>query len=168
MRNFSVILILFSLFSSYSLKSMAHPFHISMCEVNYNAKEKRLEFALKIFVDDLNKSLEKQNISDQHFGESNEKPDADKVVEQYLKKVFSVKVDRASKAFSFVGKEFENGALWTYFEIDNIPSFKQLEFRNSLLFDLYADQQNIIQVTYQGETKSLLLQPAHQSDKLSY
>jgi len=146
----------------------AHPFHVSMCEVKYNSENHTLEIALKIFIDDLNLALSKQDIPDQHYGEKDEKDSADQLLQSYLEKVLQLSVNGEKKQLNFLGKERDGDALWNYIEIEGIDHIKTFEASSTLFFEIYNDQQNIIQLTNEGKTRSLLLQPGNPSDKLSF
>jgi hypothetical protein len=66
--------------------AVPHPFHISMAEMEYNAKERRLEVALKLHSIDLENALSRQagrriNV---------EKDDIKELVEKYLNQHFQV------------------------------------------------------------------------------
>lgn len=147
---------------------LAHPFHVSMCEVKYNSDHHSLEIALKIFIDDLDLALSKQAIPDQHFGEKDEKEGAQQFLESYLNQHVSFVVNGAKQVLNFIGKERDGDALWCYIELDKIDRIQSFEASSTLFFGIYQDQQNIIQLTNEGKVRSLLLQPGKPSDKLLF
>ena len=51
----------------------------------------------------------------------------------------------------------ENNVLICYLNSKEISKIKSLEVENSILTEIYEEQQNIIQATFNGEKKSLLL-----------
>ena len=61
-------------------------------------------------------------------------------------------------------------AIRSYYdiEIEGIDQVRTFEASSTLFFEVYKDQQNIIQLTNEGKTRSLLLQPDNPSDKLSF
>ena len=168
MKGFIFTCLLVITFSLLQGKAHAHPFHVSMCEVKYNEEEQSLEIALKIFIDDLDLYFNQTGVSDQYFGAPEELATADSLLNNYITEVFSVQVDGKNKATIYLGKEIDKGALWAYFEIKNVAPFKIFGCSNSLFFDLFDDQQNIVQLTYQGQTRSLLLQKRNTSDQLTF
>ncbi|WP_163717211.1 DUF6702 family protein [Mangrovibacterium lignilyticum] len=168
MKRFFILILSVLLIAALPQKAKAHPFHVSMCEVKYNADEQRLEIALKIFIDDLNMALSKSGIEDQHFGEADEKEDADLILKTYLQKVLLLTINSEEKELNYLGKDFDGSSLWAYIEVDNVASIQTFEATNTLFFELYKDQQNIIQLTYQDKTRSLLLHRGNTSDKLEY
>lgn len=149
-------------------QTSAHPFHVSMCEVKYNSENQTLEIALKIFIDDLNRALEEQDIANQYYGEPNEKETADQFLQSYLKKVMLFTINGEKGQMNFIGKERDGDALWNYIEIENVKQIQSFEASSTLFFEIYKDQQNIIQLTNAGKTRSLLLQPNNPTDKLSF
>jgi len=168
LKGFIFINLLVAVFSLLPGSAEAHPFHVSMCEVRYNEEAQSLEIALKIFIDDLDLYFDKVGVTDQYFGEPGELATADSLLTGYLNKVFSIRVDGKSKTKNYLGKEIDKGALWAYFEVKNVAPFKTFGCSNSLFFELFDDQQNIIQLTYQDETRSLLLQKRNPSDQLTF
>lgn len=163
------ILILFIVLCGlYPTDCQAHPFHVSMCEIHYNESDKSLEIALKLFVDDLNNCLSKAGIEEQYFGESGELSSADSVLNQYIQKSFTVKVDGQVRDCHYLGKETDQSALWAYLEIPAVDAFSSFSCTNLVCFELFDDQQNIVQLSYQGKTKSLLLHKRNPTDQLNY
>ena len=61
--------------------------------------------------------------------------------------------------------EGDNTALWVYFEIRQATPLKTLEVKNAVFTDLFFDQNNIVYVHVNGDSKSMMLNkktPVHQ------
>ncbi|MGB8191098.1 MAG: DUF6702 family protein [Chitinophagaceae bacterium] len=137
--------------------ALVHPFFVSVTEINHNVKDKTIEISCKTFTDDLETAIEKV---------SNHKPDlthpkdaaaAEKAVADYIKKHLQVKADGKLLQLEFVGYEKENEAIWSYFQVSNVPSVKKLEVTTSVLFEVSDKQINLIHATVGGNRKSVKL-----------
>ena len=61
-------------------------------------------------------------------------------------------------AFEFVGFEKENDAVWSYFEVDNATTApKKIDVVNTILYESYDKQMNLMHVTVNGNRKSTRL-----------
>src|SRR5687767_7593625 len=85
----------------------AHPFFISVTEVNHNAKEKTLEISCKIFADDMEDVLKKAykvpvDLSDPKRQDQNNKP-----IEMYIRQNLSMMADGKTVAYQYLGFEKE-------------------------------------------------------------
>lgn len=141
---------------TYALLQLAalHPFHISVCEINYNQESESLEITHKLFWDDFQAEL--TAIHGQNFGSQNWSQDQPEIAE-YFKANFGIWIDQEPTKPRFLGFEIENEAVWCYLEIERIKQFNSVRIRNTVLTGLFDDQENIIHFTYQNKIKSLKL-----------
>ena len=51
----------------------------------------------------------------------------------------------------------ENTALWVYFELSQPVILKSLEIKNNVFTDLFFDQNNIVYIHLDEESKSIML-----------
>lgn len=154
MKKLRIFLLIFSLFFT-TWKTQAHPYHLSLAEVKYNAKSQSLEIALKIFTDDLEKTL---SISAKKPVEMKQTPEIKKQLETYLKQNF--RLENAAKQVylqRFLGHEMEADAQWLYLEIPvKLQDLKQAKFRNQVLLEVYNDQMNLMNLDLNGQKKTLI------------
>jgi hypothetical protein len=134
-----------------------HKFFVSIYQINYNQKAKRIEITARIFVDDLNSILYKKYKQKTHLGEANETAEDVGLMKKYLAEKLLIKVNNQITIIQFVSKEMEGNTLISYYKIENIGKIKTLEIKNTTLFDLSSDQQNIFQTTIYGKKESQLL-----------
>ncbi|HAI76815.1 MAG TPA: hypothetical protein DCM08_11260 [Microscillaceae bacterium] len=84
------------------------------------------------------------------------------LVQEYLAQRFIVKDANGQTApLHFYGMEQgnETDVLWLYFEVDcRAVELAQATFSNRVLLELFDDQTNIVNLTYQGKKKSFLFQ----------
>ncbi len=138
-------------------RGVAHPFYVSICSIDHNAKTKSLEITFKVFTEDLESAVEAQGAERLRLGSENESPKSDQYIQTYLKKRVTIQVDGDTMAFSYVGKEIETDETWCYAEVASVPSVSKLTIRNSLLMERFEAQQNIVHVKVRGKQKSLVL-----------
>jgi hypothetical protein len=136
-----------------------HPYYISVVEINHNPADKTLEISCKIFTNDFETTLEKNYKTKVDLVNPPDKSAMDKLVNDYIKKHLSIRADGKAVSFSYVGFEKEDEAVYSYFQVDNVPSVKKIEVTNSILHDFSDQQINIIHCTVGGK---------RQSDKLDY
>jgi len=134
-----------------------HPFYVSICQIDHNAKTKSLEVTFKIFTEDLESALEAQGAERLHLGSERESVKTDRYILSYLKSHVTLQVDGDTVAFKYLGKEIEMDETWCYVEVPNVPSVNKLTIRNSLLMENFEAQQNIVHVKVGGKQKSLVL-----------
>ena len=134
-----------------------HPFHVSVVEINHNAVNKTLEISCKIFTDDFEKVLTQNYKTRVDLINPPVKSAMDTLVKKYIFSHVSLSIDGVPARLSYVGFERESEAVYGYVQVDNIPSVKKLDINNKLMYDLFADQINIIHVIVGGNRKSTKL-----------
>lgn len=134
-----------------------HPLYVSVTEINHNAKDKNLEISCKIFTDDFEKTL--TNLHQQKVDLFNppDKAETDRQVAEYVRKRLVIKLDGKDVNLSFVGFERENDAIWSYFEAAMPTAPKKVEISNSILYETYDKQLNLMHVSVGGTRKSIRL-----------
>ena len=140
-------------------KEMAvHPIHISTVEIAHNATNKTLEITCKIFWDDFETILTKKN-NNKRVDLTNEKDlqDNNKLVSAYVSSHLTITVDGKPVTLNFVGFEKEDLVVYSYLEVTNISTLKNVSVNDSLMHDIFDDQTNIIHVVFSGNRKSTKL-----------
>ena len=151
-----VIPVLGVLLTSAGLKDI-HPFHVSVVEINHNAADKTLEISCKIFTDDFEKVLAKNYQTKIDLINPPDKKAMDSVVKKYIISHLSVSADGKPGNLVYIGFERDAEAVYSYVQVENISSVKNIEFINKLMHDLFDDQINIMHVTVNGSRKSMKL-----------
>jgi hypothetical protein len=69
-----------------------------------------------------------------------------------------LKIDNKAVTLEFVGFEKENDALWSYFEVQHITvAPKKIDVVNSILYEAYDKEINLMHVSVGGDRKSTRL-----------
>ena len=150
----SLIFLLLSLF----IPVIRHDFHTSLAEVQYNPAEQTLEVSLRVFTDDLESALSKDN-----GGKTIRVTDdaaADPFIRNYLSRHFAV-VDAANrrKPVNLLGKEIMVDVAWIYFEVREVESLSGKRLQNAVLTELFDDQINMVNFVTPSGKRSFLFKP---------
>jgi hypothetical protein len=131
-----------------------HAFHTSLAQIQYNGKAKVLEVSLRVFTDDLELALTKTNNRTIKLDESAQ---FDAPIEAYVRKYFGIVDEKGQKlAMSYIGREFEADATWIYLEIPFAENASELKLQNAILTEVFDDQTNVVNLTYQASKKTFL------------
>lgn len=153
-----------AMLSTAMTEPVSHPFHVSVAEIEYNAKSKKLECALRIWPEDLEKALNKR---------SNEKVDLDSTedIDERIFKYMNAKIkissgEKASKLI-WVGKELEIKQGWLYFEVETGKQPDDFTFSNQMFFELQDDQVNMFNFKFDDRRASISFTKANSQHQLS-
>ncbi|MFC0185262.1 hypothetical protein SAMN04515674_10323 [Pseudarcicella hirudinis] len=153
--RFFILLCLLILGSFIFFSFKKHAFHTSLTEMNYNAREKNIEISIRIFTDDLEKVLSLENGNQKFIIENNDKNDG--FVEKYIRKHFNlINSKNQKKPYNYIGKEESKDATWIYLEMPVNESVSGSKIQNDVLMDIFEDQVNIINLSWQGDKKSFI------------
>jgi hypothetical protein len=143
--------------SPFQVVNELHPFHVSVVEINHNATDKTLEISCKIFTDDFEKVLAQNYKTKVDLINPPDRKAMDSVVKKYIFSHLSIAVDGRTVTLSYLGFEKDNEAVYSYVQVDNVPSVKKIELTNKLMQDMFTDQVNIMHVIVNGNRKSTKL-----------
>ena len=119
-----------------------HPIYISVVEIN--SKENNLEIVFKIFRDDLEDGI-KNNLGKNVSIDSQYKVDLNnKIIQEYLNAVTSIKVNNEKKELLFLNFILENERIKINTKINNNSIIDTIEIYNEILIDVFSNQKNII------------------------
>ncbi len=137
-----------------STAGMAHPFHTSTAEMEFNAQTGRFEIALKIHASDyefmLHKGSELSGVEAENQTSKSLKLTKKELLERhavaYLERNFVVTVAGEACQLEWAGTEDESGSIWLYFELcpKNRGARGDLLLSNKLLCDHNKDQINTV------------------------
>lgn len=112
------------------------------------------------------------NSTELAFCQPNESARANQLLLDYLNEFFYVKANGKKVDLSIESKklsgEGDNVALGVFFEYQQTQPLNSLEIKNAVFTDLFFDQNNIIYVHVDGESKSLMLNKKTTTHRLSF
>lgn len=145
-----------------------HPFYIAVTEINLNTSDKTLEVSCKMFADDLEQIIEKNNHAQLDISSDKDKANFDKYIPSYVKSHLGLAIDGKASNLSYIGFEKDKESAYCYFQVENISSLKKLDVFDSLLQDFTSDQINIIHVTVNGKRQSTKLDYPEKNASFSF
>lgn len=145
-----------------------HKFYVSVMQIDHVPSKKRVEITSRIFVDDLEKALTKKYNKKINLTSSRELPDADALIEGYLKEKVKIFINNKPQNITFLARELEGDVLILYTKIAISKKINTFEIYNSLLTEVYQDQQNIVHTNINSNKKSILLTDTELKEKIDY
>lgn len=155
--------------SNYSVHELSpHPFYIAVTEIKLNTSDKTLEVSCKMFADDLEQIIEKNNHAELDISSDRDKASFDKYIPAYIRNHLAVAIDGKMGKLSYIGFEKDKESAYCYFQVENVSSLKKLDVFDSLLHDFTADQINIIHVIVNGNRQSTKLDYPQKNASFSF
>ncbi len=136
---------------------MLHPFYVSITDVDYNEKERRIEVSCRIFYDDLEEALAADGLTKVDLINPSNRETVDSALSQYLRKNFRLAVNDEASSLYYVGYEIVEDVAWCYLESTDIASVREIAIDNRVLFGQFPKQSNILHVKVGGQRKSIKL-----------
>jgi hypothetical protein len=134
-----------------------HKYYVSVTEIEYVKEKKSVQIISRIFIEDLEDVIQLRYNEELIIEKENEVPEIDFFIEKYLKAKLIININGEEKLVNYLGKEFDNDIVICYLEIEGVDKIQSLEIQNQVLFDLYAEQQNIVRTKVNSENKSFIL-----------
>lgn len=132
----------------------AHPLHTSLAEITWDPAAKEIRVSVRVFMDDFSRAATARAATGngQRVTDKSESP-----LLIYARAAFMI-ADRAGRSLSLAscGGKRVGDLIWICFHTSAPSGPARFQVADRILFDLYADQINIVQATYGGKKVSLL------------
>jgi hypothetical protein len=145
-----------------------HKFYVSIFLVENNTKRKELEITSRIFIDDLEKALEQKFNIKAKIGTKNQIANLEKYVVAYLNHSISISANSNIENIKLLGYELENDVLVAYLVAPYTSDIKSITIKNTLLTEIYSEQQNIMHFTINAKKSSILLTKSKTKETLLF
>jgi hypothetical protein len=145
-----------------------HKFYVSVTQIDYLPSKKRIEITNRIFIDDLEKALQKKYNKKLWLTSSKEIPEAEELIKNYLNEKMQISVNNKVQKLEFLAREVEGDVLILYSKIVISKKISTFEVSNSILIEVFEEQQNIVHTNINSNKKSLLLTNTHVQEKIKY
>jgi hypothetical protein len=134
--------------------SSAHRYHTSLTRLDYNEREKLVEITIQLFTHDLVPVLEKRTGKQIDLEKTAE---IDKIMLEYLAQNFVLKNNKGEiQKLRWVGKELEVDTAYVYVEIPSTESLEGAMLQNTIFFESFAEQTNLVSARFDGQKVDLL------------
>lgn len=145
-----------------------HPFHVGVFEFKHNERDQKLEVTCKIFIDDIELALKKETGELYDLTKNSKSEKVKKAVNDYLLRRITVAINKKNESLHFIGAEPEGDSMWCYYEINGVKRINSFSVKNTIFFELYNDQSNLVHLNYKNETRSLKLDSGNDKGILVY
>ncbi|MFN7043844.1 MAG: DUF6702 family protein [Flavobacterium sp.] len=145
-----------------------HKFYVSVTQIDYVPNKKRIEITHRIFIDDLEKALEKKYKKKVYLTSTKELSDAETLIKNYLKENIKISINKKPQEIVYLAREVEGDVLIFYTKIAISKKINTFEIFNSLLTDVYSEQQNIVHVNINSNKNSFLFTNSDVQQKIVY
>lgn len=156
MKKLSHIL-LFLIFAGLLTSAGVHKYYIAVFQMDHKPEKKTMQITGRIFIDDLEKTLNARYGKTFYLATTKELPETTNTVKQYLLDKITVKVNGKSAPVTFLAKEVDDDILVCYLTVPAPKKVTSIQVRNTVLQDMFREQQNMINTKVNNERKSLLL-----------
>lgn len=121
-----------------------HPFHASITEIRYNADKQNLEVSHRLFLNDIENTLNTRYHQELDLVKNLHSAKADSLIQLYIKEHFSMTQHGKPVDMHFLGYEREENAVWCYQEAKGFAKAPSLEIFNNILTETFDDQVNLV------------------------
>jgi hypothetical protein len=134
-----------------------HKFYVTTTRVEYIPQEQSLQIITEIFTDDIEETLTKRTLKEVYLDSEKETNEDLKLLQEYVFNKFVVFVNGIKVNYNYIGLQYDIDRVKLYLEITKVSSLATLEIENTILFDAFEDQQNIIHIKTPDLRRSLVL-----------
>ena len=160
----SLLVILFSFLSAFTL----HKFYVGVFQIDYFKEKKAVQITARLFIDDLEKALYKKHNKHIYITTKDEIAEANTLIANYLSEKLKFKINNKSQTIQFLTKEQEDNIVICYLKIPFKDNIKDFEITNTVLSDIFKEQQNLVHLNINGNKKTILFTNTETNQKLKY
>lgn len=122
----------------------SHTFHASLAQVEFNESSKKVEIAIRVFVDDLEEALTRQAGRRVRLDTTS---NVDALALSYVTRSIRIETAQgAPVALTWIGKEPSVDVVWIYVEGSASESIENGRLRYAAFFELFDDQVNTVNI----------------------
>ena len=142
-----------------------HKYYVSTTLIDFDLKSQTFEITLKVFYDDLEKDLELDSAVVDYEKDYNY---LNKIFKKYLSENFIIEIENQRIILEYLGYEKKRDQINFYMNLDNDLKNKSINIQNSVLFNSFPDQKNIILFRSGRFRKSLIQDMYNPKDSFNF
>ncbi|MFZ1686795.1 MAG: DUF6702 family protein [Flavobacteriales bacterium] len=127
-----------------------HDFFVSILTIRHSEANKTLDLTWQMTAHDVEHAL--SAVAQLKLNSQQEHPKADSLLNDYFHQHLHLFQEDAELSWKWVGREMEGENLFCYMQVEDVYTANDLSVSNSLLQDVFAEQDNIVHVEAQGHT----------------
>ncbi|MDG5492825.1 DUF6702 family protein [Psychroserpens sp. SPM9] len=159
----TLIAVIFPLFMT-----SAHKYYVSVTQLSYVKDKKAIQIITRIDIADLELTLQERYDKTIKMTTIDEKPMVDDYLKTYLSQKIDIKVNTKNVTFNFIGKEYDNDIVVCYLEIENIDKIATIEISNTVLFDKFPKQKNVVKTKINSKVNNLIFTKDDRNQYLNF
>jgi hypothetical protein len=137
--------------------ALAHRFHASLAEVEYNSRERRVEIAVRLFVEDFEEALGKASGRRVRLDAT---PDVADLGAAYLRERLTITgPDGRALELKWVGMEPKVDEAWVYLEAQSADGLAGATVSDRVFFELFDDQVNTVNLKDGARRTTVVFKP---------
>jgi hypothetical protein len=110
-----------------------------------------VEITHRIFAHDIEHSFNLTDVGMDYFSSK----EGQEALKTYLGRTFYITADNKQLALKYIGSEVDGDLVYSYFEAKIKPKTRNLTINSKILFEFQNDQNNYVNVHYEGNVKTL-------------
>lgn len=149
MKSFKIVILL--IIAYMSMGFTIHPFHASITELKHNSEQNLLEVTVRLFTDDLGMAIGEEIL----IGKEQNENQSQKIRDYVRNNLIILDPNQKEELqLSEIGQETEYDISFVYFEIRDFWLSESYKITQTVLFDQFDDQANIVNFIVGKETYS--------------
>lgn len=142
-----------------------HKYYVSTTLIDFDLNSQTFEITLKVFYDDLEKDLGLDSNVVDYEKDYNY---LNKIFKKYLSDNFIIEIENQRIILEYLGYEKKRDQINFYMNLDNDLKNKSINIQNSVLFNSFPDQKNIILFRSGRFRKSLIQDMYNPKDSFNF
>ena len=147
---------------------LVHEFYVSVSYMEYDSERKAIEVQKKVFFDDFEIALKKQNNLKKFDILKSKRELVDSYIEKYLNDNIEFEINGKEYEINYLGHEYINGSINCYFEVLKIKKIRKLIITDRSLFSDFEDQENLIYFEMLNDLSVLRLKNPQQKEEIIF
>lgn len=145
-----------------------HKYYVSITKIEYVKEQQSIQIITRIFIDDFERLLKERYNEKIVLSVNKEDAEIDNYIKKYLLSRLEINVNGKESVIKFIGREYDDDVVQCYLEIENVESIKSFSVKNTVLYDMFSDQKNIVRTHINGKHKSFILIPENDKGMLNF
>lgn len=157
------------LFLSLTITSFTvHKFYIGVYQVDYKIDKKEFQITSRVFIDDIEKALEAKYKKKLYLATTRENKESDALIAEYFKEKLMFSINKKDQNIIFLAKEYEDDVLICYHKLPFSGKLKSINIYNSILIELFSEQQNLLHTNINSNKKSFLFTNTNTKEEFKF